>query len=80
MVDALSDGPGPWDRPPRELLLGERRDQRIGLCGQALELLPILVNLGRQRKMTGGSHDSIVIAGDAYNPFAFLRTHDFHAP
>ena len=78
MVDALSDRPRPGRRPPRELFLGERRDERVGLCGQALELLPELVDLGRQRKMTGGSHDIIVAAGPAYNPRR-SQNHDVHA-
>ena len=61
-------------RAPGELFLGERRDERIGFGGQAFELLPVLVDLGRQRKMTGASHDSIVTAGGAYNPRAVHRT------
>ena len=63
MVDALSDRPRLGRGLPRELLVGERRDERVGVGGQPLELLPEVVDLGRQRKMTRGSHDSIVAAG-----------------
>jgi len=37
VIETVSDRPGVLTRPPRELFIGQRRGQRVRLCGELLD-------------------------------------------
>jgi len=62
MIEALRHRPGVGSRLPRELLVGERRNQRIGVSGDLLELCEELVDLGCKPRRSPGDHRSTILA------------------
>jgi len=62
MIEALRHRPGVGRRLPRELLVSERRDQRIGVGGDLLELRAEFVDLGCEPRRSPGDHGATILA------------------
>lgn len=61
VIDALRDGPCIRRRGPRELLVGQRRDEQVGVIGESSELPSKRVDLRRKRERRRCRHGAWIV-------------------